>query len=339
MTRLALERRSFTAGVPDTYSVGPTVDVRLWQNPTHQVALGAEFYKTDRGYAGMARLSWRWQAPKAVAITAETGVRSVRARPTQDETREFVRLDATWQPAPVLDHEFVLRPSIQRDGPTSFGLDASSRGPTGRAHAAIRQTYDGGRRDGRWSTAYGVGYATGIAIDRNGIAFGGRDAGTAGVIAKIEGPASAGRYNVLVDGSPRVTVPAGSTVPIFLSPYRSYEIGIAPATTDQPLASVQASVRQVTLYPGNVQTLRWSVEPITVVFGRALDAEGKPIANAVVEGAVGTGETDANGFFQVEINKQKSIKIKQVDGKTCNITLPELKPVEGLARAGPLRCG
>jgi outer membrane usher protein FimD/PapC len=143
---------------------------------------------------------------------------------------------------------------------------------------------------------------------------------------------------VLVDGSPRVSVTAGTPVPIFLAPYKRYEIAIKPASSDQPLASVQASVREVTLYPGNVQTLRWNVEPITVVFGRLVDAAGAPVANAAIDGAVGTAETDSQGYFQAEINKQKSLKVRTLEGKTCNAVLPELRPKEGLARVGALAC-
>jgi hypothetical protein len=331
------------APAPASYAFGPNADVRLWRNDTHTVGLSAEFLKTDRGYAAQARLTWRWLAPKGVTVTAESGLRAERLRPDPQRLLGFGRADVTYQPPPVWNHEILLRPSVQYDRGIIGGLDVQTRGPTGRFSGSIRASYDqteGETSRQRLNGTYAASYSFGVAADRNGVAFGGRDANQAAVIARIDGPKSAGQYRVHVNGGPVATLSAGERVPIFLLPYKRYEISILPAGADQPLTALSGASGPVVLYPGSVKTLRWSAEPVTVVFGRVTDPAGRPIPHAAIEGAISQGESDAAGYFQVEVRAQAPGRLVFVDrnGARCAATLPRLDPRAGLARAGNVIC-
>jgi hypothetical protein len=93
------------------------------------------------------------------------------------------------------------------------------------------------------------------------------------------------------------------------------------------------------LYPGTARTVEWNVAPVTVVFGRLVDGAGKPVANAELEGVVGTGETDERGYFQVEVNGGTATLKAKDNGKTrCAVALPRPPPGQEMLRLGTLKC-
>jgi Mat/Ecp fimbriae outer membrane usher protein len=312
-------QQSFGAGAKTTYAIGPNVEVRLWRDERHTVYFNAEALKTERGYTAFARVTWRWQAAPAVIATSEAGVRGTRVN-NSNNFRDVVRAEVNYQLPTFHEHEVALQPSFARDGTNTAGLDASVRGPYGRFHGSIRHAFDGAGAD---QTGYGATVSFGIALDRKGFAAGGANANEAGAILRVKGPASAGKFTVLVNGAPRLTLAAGETRPIFLAPYREYEIHLKPEAGNAALTHIAGQNRRLVLYPGTARTVEWNVAPVTVVFGRLVDDAGKPMANVELDGVVGAGETDARGYFQVEVNGGTTTLKAKDNGKTlCAVTLP-----------------
>ncbi|MBL8664245.1 MAG: TcfC E-set like domain-containing protein [Candidatus Odyssella sp.] len=325
-------QKSDELGRPRSYAFGPNTQLQLYDGPKHNIQLIGEFLKTDQGYSAFAKITWRWNAGERTIVSADAGTRAVRSDLNR-EFRERGSLDVVYQPKPILDHDLQLQATIERDGPLFFGANGSVMGPAGRATATIRHGIDGPRS----TTAYGANISTGFAVDGNGLGVGGRDPHASGVIVKLTGPAG-GRWTVFVDGSPRTTLKAGQSQLVTLAPYKTYDIALKPVAGNDTMANVANLRRRVVLYPGTARTVEWSVEPVTVVFGRAVGGDGAPISGAVIEGVVGTGETDERGYFQVEVGKRRLLTLKR-DGKPdCTLKLGDLRAQKGFARAGTVVC-
>jgi Mat/Ecp fimbriae outer membrane usher protein len=143
---------------------------------------------------------------------------------------------------------------------------------------------------------------------------------------------------VSINGNPRGTAFTGESQPIFLEPYRKYRVKVVPQNKADFVA-FDASEKSVILFPGTVRTLTWEITKITVIFGRIVDSNGKPLVNQTIRGVVGVAETDANGNFQAEIRgSTPKLVIKRADGSSCTVALSGLKPVNGYTKIGNVTC-
>jgi len=97
-----------------------------------------------------------------------------------------------------------------------------------------------------------------------------------------------------------------------------------------------ASTRQVTLYPGNVEALRWKAQSYFTVFGQAVGAKGNPIANALVRSGRGMSETDSNGYFQLDVTRNDSITVGE--SARCKTQLANLAIKNDYAALGKVLC-
>jgi hypothetical protein len=104
------------------------------------------------------------------------------------------------------------------------------------------------------------------------------------------------------------------------------------------LASFEVAPRSVTLYPGNVSELDWDVEPLFILFGRAVGADGRAIANVDIVGPHGIGRTDGDGYFQIETYGNDELRLDLGRGAGCTMKVAAANPVNGLVSAGDLAC-
>jgi hypothetical protein len=123
---------------------------------------------------------------------------------------------------------------------------------------------------------------------------------------------------------------------LFLEPYKAYEVRLLPRGTG--ISSFDTAPKSVTLYPGNVAEVEWNVTPLFILFGRAIDGKGQPIAEANISGSHGIGRTDAGGYFQIETNQDDRLRLTEASGAGCNIALGTAKPDNGLVSAGDVEC-
>jgi hypothetical protein len=107
---------------------------------------------------------------------------------------------------------------------------------------------------------------------------------------------------------------------------------------DAAAVSYDGAAREVTLYPGNVQHLAWHVDKMFTVFGQALRPDGRPLADAVIQSRHGVGESDGNGYFQVDVGAGEPIRFNQDAGGSCEVTLGNVKPVRDFASVGKVVC-
>ena len=153
---------------------------------------------------------------------------------------------------------------------------------------------------------------------------------------RVGGHATDTVFEVLVNDSPRGTLRAGSSLPLFLPPYRAYDVRIRPLDGDR--ASYDGRTRKVSIYPGTVASLEWKAEPVVAVFGRAVLADGSPIVFADITATSGIGQTDDQGYFQIETGTNEVLNVRTRDGRTCRLTIGNLKISNGYAPLGKQQC-
>jgi hypothetical protein len=86
-----------------------------------------------------------------------------------------------------------------------------------------------------------------------------------------------------------------------------------------------------------VSQLEWNVTPLFILFGRAVGADGKPIADADVTGSHGIGRTDDQGYFQIETNSEDRLRLNGA-GAGCEMTIGPRAASQGLVSAGDMEC-
>ena len=104
------------------------------------------------------------------------------------------------------------------------------------------------------------------------------------------------------------------------------------------IASFDTAPREITLYPGSVSGLEWRFKPLFILFGRAIDADGEPLADAAIDWPGGIGRTDREGYFQIETAGGHELRVSSPGGRTCAAVIPEARPVDGYFSAGDVMC-
>ncbi|WP_019832150.1 TcfC E-set like domain-containing protein [Sphingomonas sp. PR090111-T3T-6A] len=126
---------------------------------------------------------------------------------------------------------------------------------------------------------------------------------------------SEGGYRVTVDDRPGEFVRAGQRIAVGLPSLASYQIGLKPENA--PPFDIDAATRTVPLYPGNVARLEFKAREIVSLFGQAVDAHGKPIANARVEAGTDFAIADDHGYFTVTAPRGEAMTVKTPSGGAC----------------------
>ena len=201
----------------------------------------------------------------------------------------------------------------------------------GTARGEIRHNIEGGNR-----TQYGLTVQTGAILNRDDALIGGRDLGESALVVSVEGDSDKSAFDVLINGQSRGRVSAGGRLPLFLQPYRTYSVRLRPVKG----ASVwyDSAAHKVTLYPGNVQHVRWHAEHLVTVIGRALRPDGKPVGDAMVTSRRGMGQANPDGYFQIETTSNDVLAFDPREGAQCKVEVGAVKPQQDFARLGRVVC-
>ena len=191
---------------------------------------------------------------------------------------------------------------------------------------------------GSGEAGQGVGYAANARfnlVSDEGPAWGGRRSHRSAVIVDLGGD-TATQFDVIVDDRAVATASSSRRNVVGLRPYDTYEIRIAPR--GERFVEFDQRPQQVTLYPGNVEALKFSAQVVTVVVGQLVDDAGAPVANARFEGLSGYAGTDDNGWFQIEIATAAPFVVRRASAPTCRVELPPLDTGQDLVILDRLVC-
>lgn len=242
------------------------------------------------------------------------------------------------------DIEVQARATID-DSSTVVGVEGVHASYLGRAQLGV-ENINGNAGNGSRIAAT---FDTNVAANKHGISWGGQQLAPAVVILDIRGAAGQGVFDVMVDGYRVAGARAGERNVLPLPPYGKYQIQLVDRGTN--FVAYDDRLREVTLYPGSVETLRWDVESIIVGVGRIIIEEKvcsnidqvcydvrTPLRSAVISGASGFAMTDEDGRFQVEMTsgtKRLHARRRSIE---CDLALEKMEMFNSIAKLGDLVC-
>ena len=315
-----------------SYAYGPSLTIPVWQGAGAVATFGVSLSKSNDGFQALAAV--RLQLYRGgLAVVADGGLAAENSPATGRRSGAVGSVTATDVQPDVLASDLTLSATASHSLDQNLvGSGVELRGAHGDYLGQVEEDF-GGQQGA--STRYAGNFATSIAVGAGGVAFGGADVSASGIIVRLDGASPDLTVDVLVDGAPMARLRGGQSTPIFLPPYRVYRVTVLPV--GGPAIDFDNRDRRISLFPGNVQTLTWKVTPVMAVFARALDAGGRPIADAAIEGAREPAVTDDQGYFQVEVGTGATLTLHPASG-ACRIPLPKAAPQNGYAGLGNLVC-
>ena len=312
------------------YSVGASVEVPVIRSSRWNLTVLADARKTERDFSSL--IGFRFLANRSnLSVSGSAGLVHQTASGTR--ANQLVgEAQAAWF-RQLKDHSQLSSDvAIGRnvDGAYSrAGADLRSRTFNGRADVL----HQFGESD---TTQFAATLNTGVVVTKSGVGIAGRDMNDTGVMVSVAGAGPGTNFEVLIDEVVRGTVAEGGRLVLFLQPYQAYDIRVR--ARDSQISGFDAAARTVTLYPGNVAQLDWTMTPLFVMFGRAVAIDGKPIANADISGSHGVGRTDGDGYFQIEANSEDQLRVTRKTESVCKIVVGAPRPVDGFVSAGDQIC-
>ncbi|MFK7793766.1 MAG: TcfC E-set like domain-containing protein [Gammaproteobacteria bacterium] len=169
---------------------------------------------------------------------------------------------------------------------------------------------------------YSIRSQLSLASDFKTASLGGAQRNNSAIIIDLEGQPKGAIFEVYIDRQSVGFASVGKTTVIPLSPYQTYDVRLQSRA--DAFLNFDESSREVTLYPGNVNTLSWDVDRVLVLIGQVFDPKGVPIKHAKINNAGAFSGTDDRGWFQIESSLTNQLTLKKDDGVICTVSLGEI---------------
>ncbi len=314
-----------------SYGIGPTVRWSIFQKRGIDVTFEANVTQSNRGRTAFVGLRLQVLRAKS-SFGATAGAQTIASDDQGKRSSVVAGLAGTWQDEDVLDGTLSLAGNLDHTPESDVAhARADMRGPYGMlaADAVKRLDSSGGQ--------YSLGFSTTAIVSSQMVSVGGRDQSDSAIAVHVRDAPATSTFEVLVNETPRGIVHGGDTVPVSVTPYRQYSVRIRPLRGE--LVHFDGASRLVSVYPGNVARLAWSVKPVIAMFGRAVWPDGTPISDADVVAQDAVGHTDSNGYFQIETSPDAALTVRATDGTSCQLELNGIKKLAGYVALGTLICG
>ncbi|WP_028969652.1 CS1-pili formation C-terminal domain-containing protein [Sphingomonas sp. URHD0057] len=320
-------------GIGRDYTIGPSVSWPILSRGSAQLVLQADAQRTRTTTA--AFIGFRAQFTRknlSVLGTLGHASRNNDDPALRDAARAVGSLTAEYF------HQAADRTQVSASAGFDRNLDSSEVHAAGAFYSRLGSA----RGDllhplsGEGGLQYGLTLQTGAAIGGHDMALGGRDLDESALLVSLGGERGRSSFDVLVDEQPRGRVGAGRSLPLFLQPYREYSVRLRPIGA--PSVDYDGAPRPVTLYPGNVETLRWVARSVFTVFGQALRPDGRPVANATIQSQRGIGESDEHGYFQIDVAAGDMLSFDSGGGESCRAAVSATKAREDFVPLGKVIC-
>jgi hypothetical protein len=325
----ATYRRDEGQGV--SYAIGPTLRWEFLRRGPMHMSFTGDFSFTDRGRSGFAGVTFQLLRGRS-SLAGTLGVSSSSLDGDPHRTSPTGNMAGAYQVENVAGGQLDLGAGYAHDLDQDVATaNANLRSARFNLSGAIIHAFDDGG-----STQYSLGFQTVMALRGGAFALAGRNQTDSMIIVSVKDGEPAERFEVLVNESPVGAVRGGGSLAVPLSSYRRYQVRIRP--TGAGLLAYDGSARQVSLYPGTVVRLAWTASPMVAMFGRLVFADGKPIGTATITAPDGIGETDPNGYFQIETAAGAPVQVGLPGGGACRLRLPMVDQAQGYASVGTLKC-
>jgi len=305
-------RASFseTKNFPSSTSIGPYAEWRIWQQNESMLRLSANIARTDKQDQGSLLLYFSYHFDKyTVASTAGADIGG-SDRGAVGSMR-ISRDDST------PGNRELLGASVSDDPQRrTVSADADVHNSFGQFRGSMQDSVG----QGQSTFSFGGNFAFNAAELADEIHMGGDQSDKSAVIIDTYGD-SGTDMKILVNGVARSHVKVGEEQVLYLTPFHTYTIRLAPATNG--LVDYDGSGHKVTLYPGNVVKLEWQANKFYVVAGRVVTPDGKALAGGVLREGHAQVATDETGRVQAEISGPHTLTFATADGGDCQVHLPD----------------
>jgi hypothetical protein len=320
------------AGRRSDYSVGPSLTWPVVNVGGLQLTVQADAQRTRTTTAAFAGIRLLYTANR-VTLQGSAGYGSLDNRVDSggSKSRALGGLSAS----------YFYEGDDRTQASATAGIERSLDSTIAHAGGTLYSRFGNVRADlldnleGKGGIQYGLTMQTAVAASGGEIGIGSRDLDDSAVIVEIAGDAGKSSFQVLVNGMAYGHIRAGGQLPIHLQPYRSYQVTIRPDAA--AAVSFDTDAQTVTLYPGSVRVVRWTAHSYFTAFGQATFADGTPVANAIVQAQHSVGESDENGYFQIDAANGESITFTRGSSR-CEIRLGGLTPRNDFVSLGKVLC-
>ena len=353
----AFRQARFSANYPvyggnASYTYSDSQNVDSSNNKTHQIrqslAYSRPLYR-DNLYSASMRFDTSWTDDDAV-----TGLFTIELRRSQDywtfrgsplfrynkdtngnsDTDHSVQVGATYEDRDTFAGR--LRSSLQ--------AEKYSDRTTASLSTRYASTWGDGNLDLNYSdsdnssstSTYSASLSTSLIANQDVIAFGGETQTSTAVVVNVEGADMDERFDVYVDNQRRGYALGGKPSVIHLSAFDTYKVTIRPEGSG--LYSFDEKSYEVTLYPGNVAALDFSVQSVQIVYGRVRLPNGDWLSNASVRGGEGLAVSDGYGLFQAEVSSDTEQLVFNRRGKQCVVDLSPGENNSDVVNLGVVEC-
>jgi hypothetical protein len=297
----------FSADYSDTesskpdFSVGPTLRYDLWRDNSSQLTFTAFSSQTSEGFANGAMINYTLRlggfnlnsSGTADSGGGQSSTRTGSTRVAYEHSENPGEITAI---AAEANHETKTN---------TYVTDLDHRGSMGNVKLIGSQAHTA---DGI-NKFYSGTMSLGVAHTTEDITWGGNEQKSSGIIVKNTGNADNVPMRVVVNGSERETFKTGRSQAVFLNPYDTYKISVAPG--DPTNLDYDPNPKRITLYPGNIVPMTWEINKIHIVLGHVVMPDGTPLVNAKLEQGRNITVTDENGMFQGELLNLAKVTFKR----------------------------
>jgi len=326
-------------GEADTYSHGPTFTYPLYRDSKWSAILRMEAAQTQDQTSAMARLQFRMIDPNW-SVGATSSIENIDSHvAASDRSNEGysgnASVNGSWQDQDLVPGDLTLGGTYaQETGLRTLQSNASHLSKWGRYSMDVDRSW--GRNASGDGASVAGNFATSLISDGSTIVLGGRERRDSGVVVSLKGRAKDAVFNVVVNGLPSGEIKVGESLPLLLQPYKTYGVRIEPVGGD--FVAFDSDDKEITLYPGNVTGVVWSINPIVAVFGRVVRADGKPVSFARIGGVAGGAFTDELGYFQTEMTDPGELTFTPGHGNVCSVFIESLPETEVFADVQEVVC-
>jgi hypothetical protein len=319
------------AGSRSDYSIGPSLTWPFLNIGRLQMTFQADAQKSRHSTAAFAGIRLVYSGRNG-SVNADAGYASIDGRGgTPSNSRAVGGLSANYY------YEDDNRTQLS----AGAGIERSLDSTIAHAGGTIYSRMGNVRADvldnveGRGGIQYGLTLQSALAVADGQVGFGARDLDDSAVIVQVAGNASDATFRILVNGMQFGHVRGGTQLPIHLQPYRSYDVRIIP--DDGAPVSLDSDAQKLTLYPGTVRVLRWTANAYVTAFGQAVGPDGSPVSNAMVQAPHSIGETDDNGYFQIDAAFGDILSFTRGSSR-CEVALDGSAPGKDVVALGKVVC-
>jgi len=324
--RLSAERNR-TGEQEARYNIGPSAQFRIIDSPQQSLRFQSSYITRDadtildNSLLGRYRLSKDWAVDAQLTHRNRSGNNSFT---DTDETFVFTRLtyDARRgrsRRGAYLSASNELRTDT-RDGQDRTSMINQFRAEYTGDYLQTSGFVRDNRVSGGGNTSIGLNAQSSFLLSGDGgLSVSAPVGSEAVIITEVVSRSTKSKFDILINNQLYDTIRAGEKSIVGVTPYRTYRITVRPAEADD-IVDYDATVRQATLFPGNVVKESFSADRVFIALGQLVDSEGNPLSYQRIRGTREYTATESDGSFQMEITGSEDL---YVDGREykCKLEL------------------